>query len=86
MTGSEQRDWLESQVASLDGAVRLVLIVMHHPPVADLQTVKLVDHNARPNEQALASYLKNVAAHSSARFIISAITERMTVIRKEAAE
>ena len=71
MPGSEQRVWLESQVATLDGAVRLVLIVMHHPPVADLQTVKLVDHNARPNEQALASYLKALAAHSTARFIVS---------------
>jgi hypothetical protein len=70
--GSEQRAWLEGQIAALDGAVRLVLIVMHHPPVADLQTVKLVDHNARPNEQALAAYLKTVAAHSSARFVVSA--------------
>jgi hypothetical protein len=70
--GSEQRAWLEGQIAALDGAVRLVLIVMHHPPVADLQTVKLVDHNARPNEQALAAYLKTVAVHSSARFVVSA--------------
>jgi hypothetical protein len=72
MPGGDQRIWLESQLASLDTAVRLVLIVMHHPPVADLQTVKLVDHNVRPNEQALAAYLKTVAAHSMARFIVSA--------------
>jgi acid phosphatase type 7 len=72
MPGSEQRAWLESQLASLDSAVRLVLIVIHHPPVADLQTVKLVDHNARPNEQALAAYLTGAAAHSTARFIVSA--------------
>jgi len=64
--GSEQRMWLETQVSALDPKVRVVLMVMHHPPVADVQTVKLVDHNARPNEQALAAYLKAAAAHSSA--------------------
>jgi acid phosphatase type 7 len=72
LPGSEQRAWLEAQVASLDPAVRVVLIVMHHPPVASVQTVKLVDHNARPNEQSLAAYLQNAAAHSAARFIVSA--------------
>lgn len=72
MPGSDQRVWLESQMTSLDPAVRLVMFVMHHPPVADLQTVKLVDHNARPNEQALAAYLKTLAAHSTARFLVSA--------------
>lgn len=72
LPGSEQLTWLQSQMASLDPAVRVVLIVMHHPPVADVQTVKLVDHNPRPNEQALADYLKISAAHSAARFIVSA--------------
>jgi hypothetical protein len=72
MPGSDQRVWLESQMVALDPAVRLVMFAMHHPPVADLQTAKLVDHNARPNEQALASYLKAIAAHSAARFLVSA--------------
>jgi hypothetical protein len=72
MPGSDQRVWLESQMTSLDPAVRLVMFVLHHPPVADLQTVKLVDHNARPNEQSLAAYLKTLAAHSTARFLVSA--------------
>jgi acid phosphatase type 7 len=72
LPGSEQRTWLEAQVAALDSAVRVVLIVMHHPPVADVQTVKLVDHNARPNEQSLAEYLRKTAAHSAARFVVSA--------------
>jgi hypothetical protein len=72
LPGSEQRTWLQSQVTSLDPAVRVVLIVMHHPPAADVQTVKLVDHNARPNEQAVAAYLKTVSAHSAARFIVAA--------------
>jgi acid phosphatase type 7 len=72
LPGSAQRTWLEDQIAALDPAVRVVLIVMHHPPVADVQTVKLVDHNPRPNEQALAAYLKTAAAHGAARFVISA--------------
>jgi acid phosphatase type 7 len=72
LPGSAQRTWLESQITSLDPQVRVVLIVMHHPPVAAVQTVKLVDHNARPNEQALAAYLQTSAAHSAARFVVSA--------------
>jgi hypothetical protein len=72
LPGSEQLAWLQDQVVELDPNVRVVLIVMHHPPAADVQTVKLVDHNARPNEQALAAYLKVAAAGSAARFIVSA--------------
>lgn len=72
LPGTAQRIWLESQMTSLDSAVRVVLIVMHHPPVADVQTVKLVDHNARLNELALAAYLQAAAAHSAARIVVSA--------------
>ena len=72
LPGSAQMTWLDDQITALDPAVRVVLIVMHHPPVADVQTVKLVDHNPRPNEQALAAYLKTAAAHSAARFVVSA--------------
>jgi hypothetical protein len=69
---SEQRIWLENQVAGLEPGVRLVLIVMHHPPVADVQTSKRTDHNPRPNELALAEYLKTAAPQSTARFVVSA--------------
>jgi len=72
LQGSAQRIWLENQVAELDPAVRLVLIVMHHPPVADVQSSKLTDHNPRPNEVALVDYLKMAAPGSTARFIVSA--------------
>jgi hypothetical protein len=72
LPGAPQRAWLERQVSVLDPAVRVILIIMHHPPVADVQTVKLVDHNARPNEQALAVYLKVAARHTGARFVVSA--------------
>jgi hypothetical protein len=73
LPGSEQRIWLEGQIESLDSAVRVVMIIMHHPPVADVQTVKRVEHNPRPNEQSLAAYLqKAAAAHAAVHFVISA--------------
>ncbi len=70
--GGEQRVWLEGQFAALDARVRLVLIVLHHPPVADIQTAKLVDHNPRPNERALAEYLAALAPTLHARILVSA--------------
>ncbi|MEP6884160.1 MAG: metallophosphoesterase [Gammaproteobacteria bacterium] len=72
LPGSVQRTWLESQVSDLGPAVRLVLIVLHHPPVADVQTIRLTEHNPRPNEITLAEYLKTIAPRSAARFIVSA--------------
>jgi hypothetical protein len=72
LPGSEQQAWLETEMAALDPAVRVVMVVIHHPPVADVQTVKLVDHNPRPNEEALAEYLGRIAAHTAARFVVSA--------------
>jgi len=72
LPGSEQRIWLENQLAELDPAVRFVLLVMHHPPVADVQLTKETGHNPRPNELALAEYLKAVAPQSAARFVVSA--------------
>jgi hypothetical protein len=72
LPGSDQRLWLEDQVASLDPMVRVVLLIMHHPPLADVQTSKLTDHNPRPNEQSLIAYLKTAAAGSAARFVVSA--------------
>jgi len=72
LPGSVQRIWLQNQLAGLAPGVRLVLIILHHPPVADVQTSKMTDHNPRPNELALAEYLKTVAPQSPARFVVSA--------------
>lgn len=72
LPGSDQRQWLETQIASLSSNVRFVLITMHHPPVADIQRNFNVDHNPRPNELSLADYLKNTAVTSKARFLVSA--------------
>ncbi len=72
LPGSEQRIWFENQIAALDPSVRLVLIVMHHPPVADVQLGPQADHNPRLNERSLAEYLSTVAPQSTARFVVSA--------------
>jgi acid phosphatase type 7 len=72
LPGSEQRSWLEAQISSLPTSVRFVLITMHHPPVADIQRILNVDHNPRPNEVALADFLKNATATSKARFLVIA--------------
>jgi hypothetical protein len=72
LPGSDQRQWLKKQIASLSTGVRFVLITMHHPPMADIQKNFNVDHNPRPNEIALADFLKGVAVTSKARFLVSA--------------
>lgn len=72
LPGSEQRLWLQGELAAQSPKVRLVLIVLHHPPVADLQTDKLANHNPRPNEQALAAFLEGIAPQGHARFVVIA--------------
>jgi acid phosphatase type 7 len=72
LPGSDQRKWLELQVRSLPKTIQFVFISLHHPPVADVQTRYLVDHNPRPNEISLAEYLKSIAPASHARFIVVA--------------
>jgi acid phosphatase type 7 len=72
LPGSDQRHWLESQIASLPHEIEFVLITMHHPPVADIESRFIVDHNPRPNEIALTQLLKTCAASSRARFIVAA--------------
>ena len=71
-TGSEQRTWLEAQLAALPPAVRFILISLHHPPVADVQTRVRVDHNPRANEIELAEYLQASAAWRAARVVVIA--------------
>ena len=72
LPGSDQRSWLEAQLAGIPPLVRFVLIFLHHPPVADLQVGDLANHNPRPNEISLAEYLRGVARHSKTRFLVSA--------------
>lgn len=69
---SRQSDWLEAQVEHLPKSVDFVFIALHHPPVADKQTLTEVDHNPRPNEIALREYISKVAPGSHVRFIVVA--------------
>jgi 3',5'-cyclic AMP phosphodiesterase CpdA len=71
LAGSPQRAWLERQIAALPTAVRFVLITLHHPPVDDPQDGPAANHNVRPNEQALADYLRAVAPGAAVRFIVN---------------
>lgn len=70
--GSEQRQWLEDQIRHLPHKVDFVIIAMHHPPVADVQTLIEVNHNPRPNEISVRDYLSSLAPHSHAQFIVAA--------------
>lgn len=72
LPGSDQARWIEKQIEGLPASVDFVLITMHHPPVADIQTHLEVDHNPRPNEIALRDYLSGIARKSHARFLVSA--------------
>lgn len=72
LPGSAQRTWLEAQVAGREPAVRFVIIIMHHPPLADVQTAKHADHNPRANEASLAEYLGRVARATATRFLVVA--------------
>jgi hypothetical protein len=70
--GSKQIQWLRAQLASLPPSVDFVLITMHHPPVADVQTHLEVDHNPRPNEIALRDLLTQIAPGLHASIVVVA--------------
>ncbi len=69
---SEQLNWLRAQLATLPATVNFVLISLHHPPVADIQTHLNLDHNPRPNEIALRDFLAQVAPRFHASFVVTA--------------
>ena len=72
LPGAEQRKWLEQQIADAPKTVRFIVLNLHHPPVADVQTTMHVDHNPRPNEISLADYLQKIAPSTHARLIVVA--------------
>jgi acid phosphatase type 7 len=72
LPGSDQARWVEKQIKDLPASTDFVIVSMHHPPVADVQTHIEVDHNPRPNEIALRDYLSQAARTSHARFLVSA--------------
>jgi hypothetical protein len=70
--GSQQMEWLHAQLAALPASVDFVLISLHHPPVADIQTHIEVDHNPRPNEIALRDFLTQIAPGMHASIVVTA--------------
>jgi hypothetical protein len=72
LPGSDQDRWIRQQLSALPSTVDFVLVTMHHPPVADIQTHIEVDHNPRPNEIAFRDLLSEMAPKMHARILISA--------------
>jgi hypothetical protein len=72
LPGSDQDRWIRQQLSALPATVDFLLITMHHPPVADIQTHITVEHNPRPNEIALRDLLSEMAPKMHARVIVSA--------------
>ena len=70
--GSDQALWLMAQLAALPASVDFVMISLHHPPVADIQTHLETDHNPRPNEIALRDFLTQVAPGFHAAIVVIA--------------
>ena len=69
--GSEQSQWLSEQLKELPKGVRYVFISMHHPPIGDPVHLN-TSHNARPNEQAVAQQLEEVAKRIKAKIVVIA--------------
>jgi hypothetical protein len=69
---SDQARWLTEQIDGLPPTVDFVIISLHHPPSADIQTRIEVNHNPRPNEIALRDLLSKLQVKSHTRFIVSA--------------
>jgi acid phosphatase type 7 len=65
LPGSEQRRWLQEQMAELPNNVQFVLLTLHHPPEAD-QAFAIV----RSNERSLRKYLRSIARKIPARLIV----------------
>lgn len=72
VAGSEQRQGLEHEIDTLPASVDFLVVTLHHPPVADIQTRLRVDHNPRPNELALADYLQAAASTHRVRLVVVA--------------
>ena len=70
--GSDQARWIEKQVEGLPASIDFVMVILHHPPVADVQKHIEVDHNPRANEIALRDYLSKTAPTTRAQFVVAA--------------
>jgi 3',5'-cyclic AMP phosphodiesterase CpdA len=71
-TGSRQIKWLTSQLDALPQSIEFVFITLHHPPVADPSPMTKGKADVRPNEAALANYLKVAALAQGAKIVVIA--------------
>jgi hypothetical protein len=69
---SKQINWLRAQLIALPPSVDFVMISLHHPPVADIQTRYQVDHNPRPNEIALRDFIAEIEPTLHAAIVVIA--------------
>jgi hypothetical protein len=72
LPGSDQAAWIAKQISGVPASIDFVIVSLHHPPVADMQTHIEVDHNPRPNEISLRDYLSQVSRTSNASFLVTA--------------
>ncbi len=69
--GSRQQTWLANQLEHLPAGTQFVFLVLHHPPVAD-SILNNSSHDVRPNEKALAAFLRQKASAVHASLIVVA--------------
>jgi 3',5'-cyclic AMP phosphodiesterase CpdA len=69
--GSAQRLWLESEFRHLPSGTQFVVLFLHHPPLAAVESDPL-RHNVRPSEVVLADYLSETAETLTARLLVVA--------------
>ena len=72
LPGSQQIEWIRTQLEHLPASVRFVFFDLHHPPVVDVQPNGDASHNGRPNEHALAEFLAQAPEKSRVRFVVAA--------------
>jgi hypothetical protein len=72
LPGSQQIEWIRTQLNHLPAGIRFVFFILHHPPVVDVQPNGDPGHNGRPNEHALAEFLAQAPEKSHVRFIVAA--------------
>jgi hypothetical protein len=72
LPASDQITWMKTQLDNLPPSIQYVFLNLHHPPIADVQAPPDDDHNPRPNEIALANFLKDAHPRTPVRFIVSA--------------
>lgn len=68
--GSEQRRWLEAQLASVPPSIKYVITSMHHPMITrSRQRGFTRGHEALPEHKELATWLESVASRSQYKII-----------------